>query len=51
MRGPGRLRCKRHGGDPREVYAKHLDEFIELLRQPLSDRPARPAKLAKDPGN
>ena len=43
--------CKRHGGDPREVYAKHLDELIELLRQPLPDRPARPAKLAKDPGN
>jgi predicted alpha-1,2-mannosidase len=29
--------CKRHGGDPRDVYGKYLDEFVELLRRPLSN--------------
>lgn len=32
--------CKQRGGDPRDVYAKYLDEFLELLRRPLSNRPA-----------
>jgi hypothetical protein len=32
--------CKQRGGDPRDVYAKHLDEFIEILRRPLSNPPA-----------
>lgn len=28
--------CKRHVCDPRDVYAHHLDEFIDLLRRPLA---------------
>jgi hypothetical protein len=30
--------CKKHDCDPRDLYAKYLDEFRELLRRPLSSR-------------
>ena len=33
--------CKRHDGDPRDVYAKYLDAFIELLQQPLAKQAAK----------
>jgi hypothetical protein len=33
--------CKQHGSDPRDVYEKHLSEFLELLRQ--STRKVGPA--------